>query len=82
MCIEVRNKHSDLIQETSHEQSVFLFSDFMTADQLIDKDNDRCQSMILKPTLPQPPHDDADKVDDIKVNEENVGDAEKGVHEH
>ena len=52
MCVEVRNKHPDLIKETSHEQSVIEFSDFMTSDQLINEVNDRYQSMRLKPKLP------------------------------
>ena len=82
MCIEVRNKTPDLIQETDHEQLILAFSDFMKSDQSINKGNDRHQSLRLKPTLPQLPHDDADKVDDIKVNEENCGDAKKGLDEH
>jgi hypothetical protein len=82
MCVEIRNKYPDLVQAMSLEQAVLAFSDFMVSDQLINKENNRYQSLRIKPTLPQPPHDDADEVDDIKVNEDNYWDANKGVEEH
>ena len=39
MCVDVRNKHPELIQDTSIEQSVLAFSSFMRSGQSMDKDN-------------------------------------------
>ena len=39
MCVEIRNKHTDLIQETSIEPSVLAFSAFMKSGQSMDKGN-------------------------------------------
>ena len=39
MCVDIRNKHPQLIQDTSVEQSVLSFSSFMKSGQSMDKDN-------------------------------------------
>ena len=39
MCLDVRNKHPELIQDMSIEQSVLAFSSFMMSGQSMDKDN-------------------------------------------
>ena len=39
MYLDVRNKHPELIQDTSIEQSVLAFSSFKKSGQSMDKDN-------------------------------------------
>ena len=43
MCLDVRYKHPELIQDTSIEQSVLAFSSFMKSGQSMDKDNFHCK---------------------------------------
>ena len=38
-CVDVRNKHPELIQDTIIEQSVLAFSSFIQSGQSMDKDN-------------------------------------------